>query len=427
MKYFGFFILLLIISVPLADAYLSIPPSGSFKMINSTSGNVTAEFTNSFVEFVAGTGITITPNYVLNEITFSAPPGGLTSIHQIGNVSSSGCALNEVLKVNSTGYFDCAADATGGTSALDDLTDVIITTPAYLSTLFYDGVNWIDKIFSVHSKTCSAGQFVNDINNQTGVVSCGAPTGSGNVTNLNDAGDVVLTSPAPLSVLYYVGTQWVDKIFSVNTQSASNGNFITGINNQTGVITRQIFKINNQTTGSGDTWINGVDNVTGQIRTKTFSVNTLTCSGTDKISAIDNATGLVTCSTDATGGTARESLVSQWTVDKTWANIGTSFVNVFTTGVGDPVRIDTNGKTTVTLMIDWTKVGAGTQLCKIAQVGAENTILIMFSNLASGVNTNATVSIPVAQQNTIANYKPMCRSTTSTDDPVFLSGQVLLR
>ena len=382
---------------PLAYSY--IPPTPAFKIINTTSGNVTASTYDDFVEFVAGTGITISPNYALNEITFSAPPAGLTSIHQIGNVSSSGCLENEILKVNSTGYFDCAADATGGSSALNDLTDVIITSPAYLSTLFYDGANWIDKIFSVHSKTCSAGQFVNDINNQTGVVSCGAPSGSGNVTNLNDAGDVVLTSPSPLSVLYYVGTQWIDKIFSVNTQSASNDVFITGINNQTGVIT-----------------------------TNQFSVNSITCSGTDKISAINNVTGLVTCSTDESGGgTARESLVAYWPIDATKSNIGTSFANVYTTGLNDPMRIDTNGKTTATLQIDWTKVGAGTQICKIAQVGAENTILIMHTNLVSGINTNTTVSIPVAQQDIIANYKAMCRSTTSTDDPVWLTGQLLLR
>ena len=410
---------------PLAYSY--IPPTPAFKMINSTSGNVTASSYDDFIELVAGTGITISTNYALNEITFSAPPGGLTSIHQIGNVSSSGCAVNEILKVNSTGYFDCAADVTGGTSALDDLTDVIITSPAYLSTLFYDGANWIDKIFSIHSKTCSAGQFVNDINNQTGVVSCGAPSGSGNVTNLNDAGDVVLTSPAPLSVLYYVGSQWVDKIFSINTQSSSNDIFVTGINNQTGVITTNQFSVNTQS-ASNDFFITGIDNQTGTITTNQFSVNTITCSGTDKISAINNVTGLVTCSTDESGGgTARESAVGIWTVDQTKTNIQTPFSNVYTTGLGDPIRIDTNGKTTVTLQIDWTKVGAGTQLCKIAQVGAENTILIMHTNLVSGVNTNATVSIPVAQQNTIANYKPMCRSTTATDDPVWLTGQVLLR
>lgn len=63
----------------------------------------------------------------------------------------------------------------------------------------------------------------------------------------------------------------------------------------------------------------------------------------------------------------------------------------------------------------------------IAQATAENTILIMHTNLVSGANTNATVSIPAAQLNTIANYKLMCLSSTSTDDPVFLTGQVLLR
>ena len=342
---------------PLAYSY--IPPTPAFKIINTTSGNVTASTYDDFVEFVAGTGITISPNYALNEITFSAPPAGLTSIHQIGNVSSSGCLENEILKVNSTGYFDCAADATGGTSALDDLTDLIITSPAYLSTLFYDGVNWIDKIFSVNSITGTSGNLLYGVSNQTGAWT-------------------TATIKNPL----LDGSNHTDTV----AQTVSRGSLIFG---------DSVPKWNELTIGT--------------------SGKVLTSDGTD----ISWETPL--------GGTDRESLVAYWVVDRTWTNIGASFVNVIASGVGDPVRIDTNGKTTVTLMIDWTKVGAGTQMCKIAQVGAENTILIMFSNLASGVNTNATVSIPVAQQDIIANYKPMCRSTTSTDDPVWLTGQVLLR
>lgn len=429
--------------MPLADGYLSIPPSGSFKMINSTNGNVTAQLTNSFVEFVAGSGISITPNYSLNEITFTALGGGgiNNTISSIGTQQSivSGQVNNDhqLKGIACGGDIICTSNATDvtvsftetgiGSVALDDLTDVIITSPAYLSTLFYDGVNWIDKIFSIHSKTCSAGQFVSEINNQTGVVTCSTPTGSGNMTVLNDGGDVTITSPSPLSMLYYVGTQWIDKIFSVNTQTAVNDVFITGIDNQTGIITTNQFSVNTQSS-SVDRQITGINNVTGEITRNTFSVNTKACSGTDKVSSINNSTGNVICSTDQTGaGTAREETVATWETDKTWTNIGTAFVNVFTTGTGDPFRIDTNGKTTVTLMIDWTKVGAGTQKCKIAVVGSENTILIMATNLITGVNTNATVSIPVAQQNTIANYKPMCLSSTSTDDPVWLSGQVLLR
>ena len=79
---------------------------------------------------------------------------------------------------------------TGGSSVLDDLTDVIITSPTYLSTLFFDGVNWIDRIFSINSITCGAGQFVNIINNQTGGTACGTPSGVSD----GDKGDIVVTA-----------------------------------------------------------------------------------------------------------------------------------------------------------------------------------------------------------------------------------------
>ena len=225
------------------------------------------------------------------------PPGGIANIHDIGNVTNAGCALGQVLAVNGSaiwacltlsgtgeintasnvgvGYglfkqktvFDlefknifcagnliCSSNTTdvrisyttpaggGNVTNLNDAGDVVLTSPSPLSVLYYVGTQWIDKIFSVNSVTCGAGQFVNIINNQTGATSCGSPSGSGNVTNLNDAGDVVLTSPAPLSTLYYVGSQWIDKIFSVNSQTGSPGKLLYSINNQTGAITTATIK-----------------------------------------------------------------------------------------------------------------------------------------------------------------------------------------
>lgn len=456
MKYL-FLLVLLLVPLVSADAYLSVPPTGSFKMINMTGGNVTAQFTNDFVEFVAGSGVTISPNYTLNEITFSASPGGLSSIHQIGNVSSSGCVLNEILKVNSTGYFDCSADQTGGSIALDDLTDVIITTPAYLSTLFYDGANWIDKIFTINTTTCDSGKFVSAVNNQTGSVTCTTPAGSGNATSLDDLGDVVLTTPAYPSVLFYNGLQWIDKIFSVNNQTVANDFQIVGINNQTGVITR------NQ-----------------------FSVNTLTCSGNDKVSAINNVTGVVTCTTDQTGGgtnalldgsvhsdtvaqtVSRGSIIygdstpkwneltiggastylksdgtdvswasvsasaprggylmAHWSMSQTKSNIGTSFVNVYaqTNSNGKAVFIDTDTFTSVRLHIQWNKVGAGTQTCQVLN-GA--TVLVS-TDVVSGSNDSGFDAIPAGLLNAENQFSLQCKSTTGTDDPIFENAAIWMK
>ena len=374
----------------------------------------------------------------------SLPPGGISNIHDIGNVTSIGCAIGQFLSVNASAIWACASGGSGESNTasssgvgeslvlpkvgvdlpfkgiwvsgdltissnatditighLGDVSSLRVNNQTSQKDVFITGINNATGVittnqFSINNSTCTGNTFLQQLNNVTGFTVCATPTSSASS-------------------------------LKIDNQTQTKGNFLTAFNNATGDWTRQIFKVNNQTINGGDTFIQGINNQTGVITKKTFSVNTKACSGTDKVSSIDNSTGDVICTTDSSSGTARESLVAYWPIDRTWANIGVTFVNVYTTGVGDPVRIDTNGKTTATLMIDWTKVGAGTQKCKIAQVNAEGTILIMATNLISGVNTNATVSIPVAQQNTIANYKVMCLSSTSTDDPVFLTGQILLR
>jgi hypothetical protein len=67
----------------------------------------------------------------------------------------------------------------------------------------------------------------------------------------------------------------IDTNFKVNSKSSATRQFLTSFNNAT---------------------------TDGNFGTITFGINTKICSGTDKISAIDNATGAVTCSADQTGG-----------------------------------------------------------------------------------------------------------------------------
>jgi len=98
------------------------------------------------------------------------------------------CGGNIVCSANSTDVTISFTETGMGSVALDDLTDVIITSPVYLSTLFYNGVDWIDKIFTVNSfdVTCSGTDKVSRvaINNQTGLqtVTCSPDeSGSGGV------------------------------------------------------------------------------------------------------------------------------------------------------------------------------------------------------------------------------------------------------
>ena len=410
------------VGLALNTADSAIPPTPAFKIINTTSGNVTALQYNSFVEFVAGSGITILPNYTLNEITFTATGGGGGENNTASNLSpgtglfaqKTGVDLefkslaegsNITITNNATSVTISASGSAGEANTM--------SSPTHANTLVLTKVGVdlpIKGIACSGSATCSA--------NSTDVTITVSGISSLKVDNQTQTRGNFITG------INNVTGDITTQTFKVNTQSSSVDRQITGIDNTTGTITTNTFSINTVAANGGDTFVNSINNSTGQITTKQFSVNTKDC-GSEAVKSIDNSTGAVTCIAVG-GGTARESQVAVWPVDSTKSNIGTAYVNVYTTGLGDPMRIDTNGKSTVTLIIDWSKVGAGTQKC-IITTNTTFKDLITFANLVSGLNTNATVDIPTALENTIDVYKPMCKSTTSTDDPVWFTGQVLLR
>ena len=223
---------------------------------------------------------------------------------------------------------------------------------------------------------------------------------------LDDLTDVIITSPSSLSVLFYDGANWIDKIFSVNTQTPTNGNFITGINNQTGAITRQILKANN------------------------FDVN---CSDTEQINRLqyDNQTGTYTgtCETDDTilGGSSPRGgyLVGHWTQSQTKTNIGTSFIDVYpqTNSNGKAILIDTDAFTTMRLQIQWNKVGSGTQTCQVIT----GILVLVSTDVVSGSNDSAFDAIPVTLLNAENPFRLQCKSTTAGDDPIFESASIWIK
>jgi hypothetical protein len=106
--------------VPLVNAQVGdqngIPPTDALIGFLIGSENVTASSYNDYVTLIEGTNITIDVNHANSELTFNSVGGGgaPASIHLIGNVTNSGCAENEILQVNSTGFFDCATAGAGG-------------------------------------------------------------------------------------------------------------------------------------------------------------------------------------------------------------------------------------------------------------------------------------------------------------------------
>lgn len=408
----------------------SIPPTPAFKIINTTNGNVTASAYNDTITLLNGTGITITPNYTLKTITFTTSSSGGGENNTASNVG-----LGQDIFKQKTGVdleFKGIA-ISGDLSISSNATDITIShiggssgevntqsSPTHANTLVLAKVGVdlpIKGIACGGSITCS--------NNSTDVTLTYTATGGGNATLLNDLGDVVLTSPSVNSIIQLVNGYWIDKIFSINSITGSNGFLLFGVSNTTGSWTQATIK-NTLLDGSNhtDTISQTVSRGSIIYGDATPKWNELTIGTSGKVLSSD---GTDISWQTPTGGSARESSVANWQVDKTWTNIGATFVNVYTTGIGDPQRIDTNGKTTASLIIDWTKVGAGTQKCVIRSTTAPNIELISFANLVSGLNTNATFDIPTVAENRIDTFVPMCKSTTAGDDPVFLTGQVLLR
>ena len=342
-----------IFALPIASA---IPPTPAFKMINTTSGNVTSHNYADSLLF-EGIGITITSDYNLHKITFTSTGDG--SPNEIY------CSAGEFLiSYNATTKdFDCLAGGGGevNTASSSGVGESLV--------LAKSGVDLPFKGIAVSGD-------LEISSNDTDVTISFTETGIGSVS-LDDLTDVIITSPAYLSTLFYNGANWIDKIFSINS----------------------------------------------------FDVN---CSDTQQLNRlqIDNQTGIVTgtCETDETGsgGTPRGGyLMAHWTQSQTKTNIGTSFVNVYpqTNSNGKAILIDTDAFTIARLYVQWNKIGTGTQTCQIIN-GA--TVLVS-TNVINGANDSGFDLIPAGLLNAENPFRIQCKSTTSTDDPIFESASIWMK
>jgi len=261
--------------------------------------NQTCSGTDKFSSYSNVTGIiTCTTDIDTNS------GGNVTNLNDAGDVSITSPLDNDFLRFDGAFWVNEAiALATGNATMLNDLGDVIISSPAYQHMIYYNGTHFVNRAFSVNNqtvqndfqvvginnatgtittnqfsvnlKTCSSTDKVSAIDNATGDVTCTADvdtTNTGNATNLNELGDVSITSVAIDHILQYDGAFWINKLFKIDNQTAQPDFQIIGINNQTGDIT-----------------------------TNQFSINTNTCAVGDFVSSIDNATGLVTCTTPSAG------------------------------------------------------------------------------------------------------------------------------
>lgn len=170
-------------------------------------------------------------------------------------------STNQVLKYNGTAWVNDTAPA--GATNLDGLTDVVITSAATGEYIRYNGTNWVDDTIkagdlptAIDAVKIADGtisntefQYLNNVssNIQTqldgkvasnvgitgatktkitydakGLVTAGADA------NLDDLGDVVITSPTSSQILSYNGTNWVNSTPSAGSTGDMNSAFSSG-------------------------------------------------------------------------------------------------------------------------------------------------------------------------------------------------------
>ena len=171
---------------------MSIPPTDAFYRIFVGSDIITAGSYNDAIYITGNASVTAFPaNNTLRIVDIVG--GGsstLASIHSIGNVTSTGCAVNEILKANSTGFWDCAADATGsggeantasnigaGLGLFSNKVGVDLRFDSLIAGQGIDITDTTDDLtiatdFLVSSQTCSGTDKVSAINTATGAVTC---------------------------------------------------------------------------------------------------------------------------------------------------------------------------------------------------------------------------------------------------------------
>lgn len=126
------------------------------------------------------------------------------------------------------------------------------------------------------------------------------------------------------------------------------------------------------------------------------------------------------------GGTARESLVAQWSQSITKTNVGASFVDIYnqTNAVGKGVKTDFTGKTQFRLNVKWNKVGTGTQTVRLVDIN--NTANFYDLDVISGDNDSGLVNL-LAWQTSVVHVKLQAKSTAAADDPIFEGATITLK
>lgn len=157
------------------------------------------------------------------------------SLDDVGNVTITSAASGQFLKWNGTAWvndaIDLGTDTTGNyMSGVSAGTGISVThTPGEGSTATVGLNATLDNLSNVNAPTPSDGQFLKYVSGSSEWQPANIPT----INNLDDVGDVTITSAAGGQFLKWNGTAWVNDAIDLGTDTT--GNYMSDVSAGTGI------------------------------------------------------------------------------------------------------------------------------------------------------------------------------------------------
>ena len=237
------------------DDSTAITTSGTRTLSHATSGATAGSYGDSSAQTPGYAGtfkvpyVTVdTYGHVTSISDHNVTIPSVPNLSNVGEVSISSLTTGDILKYNGTNWVNTAettgstvsvtqvqstgtkiatitvdsvgtdiyAPNSGGASALNDLSDVTISSASNGQVLKYSNGDWINAAETVGSVVSvtqiqSTGTKIATVTIDSVDTDIYAPTGGGGASSLNDLSDVTITSQTAGDILEYDGSNWINK------------------------------------------------------------------------------------------------------------------------------------------------------------------------------------------------------------------------
>ena len=157
--------------------------------------SIVADSVSDTLTLIAGTGITLTTNANTDSITISSTSsgggGGASNLNDLTDVVITSPSNGQVLKYNGTSWVNGTDATSGGTTLLDNLGDVSIVGPTIGQVLKYNGTSWVNDADATGSAASNSFQTI-AISGQSSVIA----DSSSDTLNLVGGTGITLTTDA---------------------------------------------------------------------------------------------------------------------------------------------------------------------------------------------------------------------------------------